>query len=419
MKKPVPHSNPAIRVSLGAISTCQWKWSSVGVLSGALWSDLDGDGYCELILACEWGPIRIFKNEHGKLVPWDAPVTINGQPSTINQITGWWNGVTSGDFDGDGRLDLVASNWGLNSSYRPSQDHPVRIYYSDFGGHSGMDIIEALYDRATQREVPARGYAVVVAALPWITERFPTFESYGRAAVSEIYAEKLKTSRHLEVSTLASMVFFNRGDRFEAKRLPPEAQFAPAFAAAAADFDGDGNEDLFLSQNFYPTHPETPRLDAGRSLWLRGDGKGGLRAVPGQISGVMVYGDQRGAAICDYDGDGRVDLVVTQNGAATRLYHNLGAIPGLRVRLRGPPGNPTGIGAVIQIDYGDHLGPAREIHAGSGYWSQDSAVTVIARAARPAKLRVRWPGGKTTSAEIPAEAREISCDSEGMIKKTR
>ena len=97
----------------------------------------------------------------------------------------------------------------------------------------GQSVDVAVTGKVTQREVPARGYAVVVAALPWITERFPTFESYGRAAVSEIYAEKLKTSRHLEVSTLASMVFFNRGDRFEAKRLPPEAQFAPVRVTVA------------------------------------------------------------------------------------------------------------------------------------------------------------------------------------------
>jgi hypothetical protein len=133
----------------------------------------------------------------------------------------------------------------------------------------------------------------------------------------------------------------------------------------------------------------------------------------------MVYGDQRGAAVSDYDGDGRVDLVVTQNGAATRMYRNLGATPGLRVRLQGLRGNPTGVGAVLRLDYGDRLGPAREIHAGSGYWSQDSAVTVLGRATNPAKLWVRWPGGKTTSGEIPAGALEVRCDVNGVLKKVR
>src|SRR5204862_5901275 len=122
-------------------------------------------------------------------------------------------------------------------------------------------------------------------------------------------------------------------------------------------------------QNFFGTNPETARNDAGRGLWLKGDGKGGLAPLPGQESGIKVYGEQRGCALCDYDGDGRVDLVVTQNGAETKLYHNGKAKPGLRVRLIGPGGNPLGIGASIRLQFGPRPGPIREVHAGSGYWS--------------------------------------------------
>src|ERR1051325_4239512 len=104
------------------------------------------------------------------------------------------------------------------------------------------------------------------------------------------------------------MVFLNRGDHLEAVSLPAEAQLAPAFYAGIADFDGDGNEDVFLSQNFYPTAVGLPRYDTGRGLLLKGDGKGGLRPMPGQDSGLLVYGDQRGAAYADYDGDGRLGL---------------------------------------------------------------------------------------------------------------
>src|SRR5881227_3200587 len=152
-------------------------------------------------------------------------------------------------------------------------------------------------------------------------------------------------------ASLDHQVFLNRGGGFEARSLPAEAQFAPAFYAGVADFDGDGHEDLFLSQNFFPTEIATPRYDAGRGLVLRGKGDGTLEPVPGQVSGILVYGDQRGAALADYDGDGRIDLVVSQNGAETKLYHNEHARPGLRVRLEGGLLNPHGIGAVVRVAY--------------------------------------------------------------------
>jgi hypothetical protein len=132
--------------------------------------------------------------------------------------------------------------------------------------------------------------------------------------------------------------------------------------------------------------------------------------VAGQASGLRVYGEQRGAALADYDGDGRLDVVVTQNGAATRLFRNVRALPGVRVRLRGPAGNPTGVGASVQPVYGSRRGPVQEVRAGSGYWSQDSAVLVVAPAEGLTTLEVRWPGGRESRATVPRGAREVEVD---------
>ena len=198
--------------------------------------------------------------------------------------------------------------------------------------------------------------------------------------------------------------------------MPLAAQLSPAFAVLVADFDGDGREDIFLSQNFFDVQPFTMRNDAGRGLWLRGDGLGGFEALLGAQSGVAVYGEQRGAAVADFDHDGRVDLVVSQNGSGTILYRNTGARPGLRVRLKGPAGNPFAIGATLRLRFGDRLGPAREIHAGSGYWSQDSAVQVMASAVAPDGIWVRWPRGKTTSSRLPAGLRAVALDPSGTIE---
>jgi hypothetical protein len=177
-----------------------------------------------------------------------------------------------------------------------------------------------------------------------------------------------------------------------------------------ADFDGDGHEDVFLAQNFFPTEIGTPRYDGGRGLLLRGRGDGTLEPVPGQVSGIMVYGDQRGAAFADYDGDGRTDLVVSQNGAETKLYHNEHAQPGVRVRVDGGPLNPHGIGAVLRMVYDGSRGPAREVHGGSGYWSEDGAIQVLGLEGgkRPTGVWARWPGGRETIVPLAARQREIT-----------
>jgi hypothetical protein len=247
----------------------------------------------------------------------------------------------------------------------------------------------------------------VSAALPFILEQATSFEAYGTATVDSLYGERLKRAQRLEVNTLASVALLNRGDHFEARPLPREAQWAPAFGVSVADFDGDGNEDVFLSQNFFALAPDYPRLDAGRGLWLRGDGQGGLRAVSGQDSGVKAYGEQRGCAGGDFDHDGRVDLVVTQNGAATRLFRNTRAKPGLRVVLNGPPGNLPAFGARLRLGDGTRWGPTREVHGGGGYWSLDAPAPVLTFAGEPRLVEVRWPGGRTSQADVPPGAREM------------
>jgi len=412
-KYPVPASSRLYRQQDGKLvldkaNTARLR--DIGLVSAALWSDLDGDGYPELILACEWGPIRVFHNDHGLLTPTDMPVQLSpghAGPTTLSQLTGWWTGVTTGDFNGDGQLDVIALNWGRNTKYRASRSSPQRIYYGDFNGDGVWDIVEATRDEVSGKEVPERDFDAISEGLEFVRGRFSSYAAYDAASVTEVLGEALKTARLVEANTLDSMLFINRSNRFDAIPLPREAQFSTAFAACVGDYDGDGFEDVFLSQNFFATELKTPRCDAGRGLWLRGDGRGGLQSVPGQESGVMVYGEQRGAALCDYDHDGRVDLVVTQNGAETRLFHNLGGRPGLRVRLAGPAGNPFGIGAVIRLDYGGRMGPAREVHAGSGYWSQDGTVQVLGGQEPPSKVWVRWPGGRVTTVPVPSGTSEV------------
>jgi len=408
---PEPADSLILRNDAGSLVPGQ-RLEKVGLVSGAVFSDLDGDGKPELVLACEWGPVRVFRNELGRF----KEVT---EELGLEKHRGWWNGVTTGDFDGDGRMDIVASNWGRNTPYESHRERELKLYYGDLAGTGELGMIEAYHATETGKEVPERTLEIMERSMPWVREKFPTHAAYGAAGVDEILGERRKSVAVLSAGWLETTVFMNRGDRLEAVVLPAEAQMAPAFAVCVGDYDGDGREDIFLSQNFFGVRPEDGRYDAGRGLWLQGNGRGGFRSVTGQESGVMVYGEQRGAALCDYDGDGRVDLAVTQNGAETKLYRNAGGQAGLRVSLNGGSGNPQGAGARMRLKFGERWGATREIHAGSGYWSQDSPVQVLGTPDPPTQIQIRWPGGSTTTGSIPPGAREIVVGGSGSVRAVR
>ncbi|MEK7675294.1 MAG: VCBS repeat-containing protein [Verrucomicrobiota bacterium] len=445
---PAPASSRLYRRKSGELEldTANTKTLPDALVSSAIWTDLTGDGRPELVLACDWGPLRIFRNEQGKLAPWDVPITwpanaptrdetlmhmhrsfdarnarSDGVPAraglaSLGKLTGWWNGVAAGDFDNDGRLDLIAANWGANTRYERWRPPALRLDLGDLNQDGSVDILESHYVAELQGYAPERMLDAVARSLPQLTERFPTHQAWAEASIDAVLGDWRGQAQRLEALWLESTLLLNRGDHFECRVLPAEAQFAPAFAVCVGDADGDGNEDAFLSQNFFGVEMDTSRYDAGRGLWLRGDGHGRMSPVRGQDCGVRVYGEQRGAALSDFDGDGRVDLVVTQNSAETKLYRNIGAKSGLRVRLEGVAGNPCGVGAVVRLRHGETAGPAREIRAGSGYWSQDSPVLVLGTAVPPAAIQVRWPGGRLTESLLPPGVKEVRVRANGEIE---
>lgn len=373
--------------------------SGIGMVSAATFTDLDGNGWPDLVLAIEWGQIRILMNRGGKF----QPAEFTGMAGLYSR----WNGVATGDLDGDGRMDIVATSWGRNIDYHPSDSNPLFLYFALPRETRYPFVLLAQHDPRIGSVAPIASFGRLNLALPSIAERLKTFSTYADASIEEVLGPLAKSAVRLGATTMDHMVFLNRGDWFEPRPLPTEAQLAPAFYAGVADFDGDGAEDLFLSQNFFATEISIPRYDAGRSLLMLGDGAGGLTPVPGSRSGLAVYGEQRGAAFADFDGDGRLDLAVSQNGAQTKLFHNRGAASGLRVRLAGPPGNPHGIGAQLRLLYGNRRGPVREVQAGSGYWSQNGPIQVLGRAGEPTALWIRWPGGREQVVPLAPGQKEV------------
>ena len=367
----------------------------IGMVSGAVASDLDGDGDPDLALAVDWGPIRVLINDGGRLTDRTAAWG-------LDQWTGRWNGVAAGDFDGDGRLDLVATNWGRNTAWQADSVAPLYLYYGDYAGTGVVQTVLARLDPRLQAVAPLVPFPRLATIVSSVRSRVPSFAAYAEASIEQVLGDRVRRGGRAEARTLDQMIFLNRGGRFDPAPLPFETQMAPAFGVAIADFDGDGAQDLMLAQNFSATDLMTPRFDAGQGLVLRGSGDGRFTALGPAASGVAMVEDQRGVAIADFDQDGRPDAAVGRSHAPVALFHNRGGAPGLRVVFEG---DPTGV--VVRAVYADGMGPAYEVHAGSGYWSEDGRSLVIGLRGEPEALSVRWPGRAAERIPVPPGERRI------------
>ncbi len=209
---------------------------------------------------------------------------------------------------------------------------------------------------------------------------------------------------------LRSGALINDGKgRFEFRPLPRLAQAAPGFGVVLEDFDGDGMVDACIAQNFFSPQHETGRMDGGLSLLLKGQGDGTFRCVWPDRSGLVVPGDAKSLAVTDLNADGWPDLVIGVNNDEVMTFLNRHPTENrvFHVRLKGKPGNPTGVGARVTLRAVDGTTQTAEVHAGSGYLSQSTATLVfgLGNTGQPKSLKVRWPNGEVTSHEITDSSR--------------
>ncbi|MEC5127087.1 FG-GAP-like repeat-containing protein [Verrucomicrobiales bacterium BCK34] len=363
-----------------------------GMVTGAIWSDVDQDGRLDLLVTNAWGPVRVFKqSESGTLDDFTEEAGLSG-------AHGWWQGIDGGDFDGDGDMDYIVTNLGQNTKYHASAEHPIQVYLNDFDGDGSCDLVESEFEGETL--YPMRGRSCSSQAMPFITEKFKTYHEFASAELAAIYTPPmLETSRVLKFTHLSTSVLINDGEgRFEIQTLPPLAQIAPGFGVAVEDFDGDGNLDAVLAQNFYSPQPETGRMSGGLGLFLKGNGDGTFTEVWPQDSGISIHEDAKSLAIGDLNGDGAPDLVCGVNNGGVKTLINQTRGPKIRwssLQLKGVPGNPTAFGATVKITTSFGRTLTREVRGGSSYLSQSTAQQFIGLggAEHVAEVRVTWPDG--------------------------
>ncbi len=362
-----------------------------GMVSGAVWSDVNGDGWPDLLLAHEWGLVRLFINTKGKLTE------RKDAADDLAKNSGWWLSVDTADLDGDGDLDIVAGNFGYNTKYKEATEKkPKMLYYADFDHSGRKNIVEVKWEGDTM--YPERGRGCSSTDMPGLKKLFPTFEKFAKATLEDVYGDTLKQAEKWQANTLGTGVFWNEGNdangnpKFRYEALERIAQVAPSFGIAITDFNADGLPDLFLAQNFHSAQIETGHYDGGLSQILLNRGKGHLEHMAAGESGISIPGDAKAATVCDLDGDAMPDVLVSQNSGA--MVPLLNRFEGKVLQVKLPAAKAAGATVVIErAGTGKQLA---EYHAGGGYLSQNPSVLSFGLGAGPVggKIIVTWADGK-------------------------
>ena len=257
-----------------------------GLVTNATWADVDGDDRLDLVIAQEWGAVKVLHNTGSTLEPLDT-----GELATRS---GWWYGIAAGDVDGDGDIDLVATNVGKNTKYKSSLEKPIETYFGDFEGTGVKHIVEVKKEGDVC--YPERGRSCSSRAMPFIAEKFPTYHDFGLATLDEVYSrEKLEDSSHFVANTFYSGVFLNDGSgKFEFKKLPNIAQISPGYDVALGDLNGDGHLDIVIAQNSYAPQVETGHYDGGVGQVLLGDGRGRFEPIAAGSQRLLCSGRCKG-----------------------------------------------------------------------------------------------------------------------------
>jgi hypothetical protein len=262
----------------------------IGVISSALLLDIDGDKDLDLIIVGEFMGVEILENQNGQFN--------KKSPANLSNAKGWWNIIKPADLDGDGDLDFIIGNHGLNSRFKASEEEPIGLFVKDFDKNGLVDPILARY----KPDGEAYPYGLrhnLIDQIKSLKKVLPDYKSFENASVQDIFGnEALKDAIESRANTLASVVLINNGNfNFSIVELPSQAQMTPIYAIATGDFDKDGDLDIVMGGNLYGVKPEIGKFDASRGIYLKNDGKGNFEEqkyeqgffLEGEIRDILVY----------------------------------------------------------------------------------------------------------------------------------
>ncbi|WP_333821280.1 VCBS repeat-containing protein [Ohtaekwangia sp.] len=346
---------------------------TVGMVTSALWTDVDNDDEPDLMVAGEWMPVTIFHNKNGTLT----------NATTIPHSIGWWNSVQGGDFDEDGDTDYILGNLGLNSRYKTSPGKPVSIYSDDFNDDGVHEALLAYYIEGVNR--PAHPRDDLFQQIVSFKKRYPSYKIYANETMDSLILKTKHTPKVIRVEVLNSSYLENKGKgAWELRPLPLQAQMAPVYGIAVGDYNHDGHADVVLAGNSNAADVLTGRYDAGKGLVLLGDGTGKLWPVGLQKSGLLIEGAARGLATLTLNGGGTLMLAAQNND--TLCVFKTSNEKGYVISVE-----PDDIYA-IQV-YKNRKRVKTEFYFGCGYLSQSSRKLLVPGA--PEQVLIYHRSGKS------------------------
>ena len=294
--------------------------SSLGMVTDASWVDYDGDGDLDITIVGEWMPIRFFENTAKGFVE-------NTEEFGLEKEVGWWRSISTSDFDNDGDMDFVVGNIGSNNKFKPSDSKPLHVFCNDFDDNGTLDIV--LSNSYNNALVPVRGKECSTEQMPFLAEKFKTYDAFSSSNLEEIYtAEKLSGALHYEATIFESVYLENKDGGFVLSKLNKNAQMAPVNGIVVSDFDNDGNDDLVTAGNLFQTEVETPRYDAGKGLYMKGMGDGEFQSSPKlQDNGLFIPGDAKDLKLIHLGPNKIKTILATNNNSILQFFMYRNQIP--------------------------------------------------------------------------------------------